>query len=156
MHPLKCVCFATIYERFVKCITAFVFIDNISIFLKGYLICYTYLSFSDVHSATVLFNFSIVGFLDALILTMVFDVALVSDEIKGGIPTNPYDWFLCVAIGVLSYAGQFALTVSLQVEAAGIATLMRKAFDIIFSYLFQITIFQVLIQHLYVHCIFFT
>ena len=117
---------------------------------------FTYLSFSDVHSATVLFNFSIVGFLDALILTMVFDVALVSDEIKGGIPTNPYDWFLCVAIGVLSYAGQFALTVSLQVEAAGIATLMRKAFDIIFSYLFQITIFQVFIQHLYVHCISFT
>ena len=105
----------------------------------------TYLSFSDVHSATVLFNFSIVGFLDALILTMVFDVALVSDEIKGGIPTNPYDWFLCVAIGVLSYAGQFALTVSLQVEAAGIATLMRKAFDIIFAYLFQITIFEVFI-----------
>ena len=86
---------------------------------------------------------------------MVFDVALVSEEIKGGIPTNPYDWFLCVAIGVLSYAGQFALTVSLQVEAAGIATLMRKAFDIIFSYLFQITIFQVFIQHLYVHCISF-
>ena len=112
---------------------------------KGLCYLFSYLSFSDVHSATVLFNFSIVGFLDALILTMVFDVALVSDEIKGGIPTNPYDWFLCVAIGVLSYAGQFALTVSLQVEAAGIATLMRKAFDIIFAYLFQITIFEVFI-----------
>ena len=117
---------------------------NITLFLKD-LLFFSFFIVSDVHSATVLFNFSIVGFLDAFILTMVFDVALVSDEIKDGIPTNPYDWLLCVAIGVLSYAGQFALTVSLQVEAAGIATLMRKAFDIIFAYLFQITIFEVFI-----------
>ena len=151
MHPLNCVCYATIFKRFVKCITAFVFVDKLKQMYKFCHITFSCLSFSDVHSATVLFNFSIVGFLDAFILTMVFDVALASEEIKGGIPTDPYDWLLCVAIGVLSYAGQFALTVSLQVEAAGIATLMRKAFDIIFSYLFQITIFEVFIQHLYVH-----
>ena len=66
-----------------------------------------------------------------------------SSPVDGGFPDNVYDWLICVAIGVLSYAGQFALTVSLQVEAAGIATLIRKAFDIIFAYLFQIVIFQV-------------
>ena len=145
MHPLNCVCYATIFKRFVNCITTIIFVHKLNtLFLKN-LLFFSFFIVSDVHSATVLFNFSIVGFLDAFILTMVFDVALVSDEIKGGIPTNPYDWLLCVAIGVLSYAGQFALTVSLQVEAAGIATLMRKAFDIIFAYLFQITIFEVFI-----------
>ena len=66
-----------------------------------------------------------------------------SSPVDGGFPDNVYDWLICIAIGVLSYAGQFALTVSLQVEAAGIATLIRKAFDIIFAYLFQIVIFQV-------------
>ena len=105
-----------------------------------------FFNISDVHSATVVFNFSIIGFIDGFILTMVFDVVLESPEIKGGLPTNVYDWLTCVAIGMLSYAGQFALTVSLQVEAAGVATLMRKAFDIIFSYLFQILIFKVIIK----------
>ena len=66
-----------------------------------------------------------------------------STEIDGGFPDNIHDWLICISIGILSYAGQFALTVSLQVEAAGIATLIRKAFDIIFAYLFQIVIFQV-------------
>ena len=66
-----------------------------------------------------------------------------SSPVDGGFPDNVHDWLICIAIGVLSYAGQFALTVSLQVEAAGIATLIRKAFDIIFAYLFQIVIFQV-------------
>ena len=96
----------------------------------------------------MLFNFSIVGLADGLILTIIFDVALDSSDVKGGLPTNAYDWLACVAIGVLSYAGQFALTVSLQVEAAGIATLMRKAFDIIFAYLFQITLFEVGIRYI--------
>ena len=63
-------------------------------------------------------------------------------EVKQVIPTNAYDWLACVAIGVLSYASQFAITVSYQMEAAGIATLMRKAFKIIFAYLFQITLFK--------------
>ena len=66
-----------------------------------------------------------------------------SSPVDGGFPDSLYDWLICIAIGILSYAGQFALTVSLQVEAAGIATLIRKAFDIIFAYLFQIVIFQV-------------
>ena len=90
----------------------------------------------------MLFNFSIVGLTDGLILTIIFDVALDSSDVKGGLPTNAYDWLACVAIGVLSYASQFAITVSYQMEAAGIATLMRKAFKIIFAYLFQITLFK--------------
>ena len=96
-----------------------------------------------MHSATVLVNYSIIGFLAGLILTLVFDVYLESSDIKGGLPTSVYDWLLLISIGVLSYAGQFALTVSLQVEAAGVAALFRKAFDIIFSYLFQIIVFKV-------------
>ena len=109
----------------------------------------TFFNIADVHSATVVFNFSIIGFIDGFIFTMVFDVVLESPEIKGGLPTDIYDWLTCVLIGILSYAGQFALTVSLQVEAAGVATLMRKAFDIIFSYLFQILIFKVIIKCLF-------
>ena len=88
-------------------------------------------------------NFGTIGLLISFILTMIFDVAMESTEMDGGFPDNIHDWLICISIGILSYAGQFALTVSLQVEAAGIATLIRKAFDIIFAYLFQIVIFQV-------------
>ena len=88
-------------------------------------------------------NFSVIGLTVCLILTIIFDVCYKSDIFKGGLPTNTYDWLLLVVIGLLSYGGQVALTVSLQIEAAGIISLMRKAFDIIFAYAFQVALFDV-------------
>ena len=48
-----------------------------------------------------------------------------------------------VAVGLLSFVAQIGLTVSLQLEEAGKVSIMRKAGDILFAFLFQITIFNV-------------
>ena len=48
-----------------------------------------------------------------------------------------------IAIGFSSFLAQILLTVSLQVEEAGKVSLMRKAGDVLFAFLFQITIFNV-------------
>lgn len=48
-----------------------------------------------------------------------------------------------VAVGLLSFLAQILLTISLQLEEAGKISVMRKAGDILFAFLFQITIFHV-------------
>ena len=61
----------------------------------------------------------------------------------GSFPTSLYEWFIIVSIGILTYVGPASLTIGLQIEMAGLLSLMRKAFAIIFSYTFQITLFGV-------------
>ena len=48
-----------------------------------------------------------------------------------------------VGVGLLSFLAQILLTVSLQLEEAGKVSIMRKAGDILFAFLFQILIFNV-------------
>ena len=50
---------------------------------------------------------------------------------------------MMVGVGLLSFVAQIGLTVSLQLEEAGKVSIMRKAGDILFAFLFQITIFNV-------------
>ena len=54
-----------------------------------------------------------------------------------------YCRYLMVAVGLLSFLAQILLTISLQLEEAGKISVMRKAGDILFAFLFQITIFHV-------------
>jgi len=49
---------------------------------------------------------------------------------------------MMVGVGLLSFVAQIGLTVSLQLEEAGKVSIMRKAGDILFAFLFQITIFH--------------
>merc|ERR1712083_1065268 len=49
---------------------------------------------------------------------------------------------MMIGIGLLSFVGQILLTLSLQLEEAGKVSIMRKAGDILFAFLFQIFIFQ--------------
>ena len=48
-----------------------------------------------------------------------------------------------VGVGLISFIAQILLTVSLQLEEAGKVSIMRKSGDILFAFLFQITIFNV-------------
>ena len=52
-------------------------------------------------------------------------------------------WCQSVRISRLLVTAQTGLTVSLQLEEAGRVSIMRKAGDILFAFLFQIFIFQV-------------
>ena len=61
----------------------------------------------------------------------------------GGFPTTAFEWLIVVSIGLLGFIGQATLTIGLQIEAAGLLSLMRKAFALIFNYTFQITLFKV-------------
>ena len=100
-------------------------------------------SFTDVPFATVLLTQSIVGFVNGVILILVFDVYHGNKELMGGYPLTLFDWFIILSIGILTYIGPASLTIGLQIEAAGLLSLMRKAFAVIFAYTFQITIFKV-------------
>ena len=53
------------------------------------------------------------------------------------------DRFMMVAVGLPSFVAQTMLTVAVQLEHAGKVSLMRKSGDILFSFLFQILIFNV-------------
>ena len=98
----------------------------------------------DVPFATVLLNFCIIGLINSVILTLVFHVYYDSNEAIGGLPNNISEWLIVAAIGLLSFVGQASLTISLQIEAAGIISLIRKAFALIFAYTFQVALFQVI------------
>ena len=74
---------------------------------------------------------------------LIFDVYYGTGEVMGSFPTSLYEWFVIISIGLLTYVGPASLTIGLQIEMAGLLSLMRKAFAIIFSYTFQITLFGV-------------
>ena len=58
-------------------------------------------------------------------------------------PKTVTGWILLTAVGVLSFIGQIMLTTACKIENAGIVALVRKAFDIVFSFLVQILVFGV-------------
>ena len=74
---------------------------------------------------------------------LIFDVYYGTGEVLGSFPTTVYEWLGIVGISLLTYIGPASLTIGLQIEMAGLLSLMRKAFAIIFSYTFQITLFGV-------------
>ena len=97
----------------------------------------------DVPFATILLTYGAVGFINGVILVLIFDVYYGTSEVMGSFPTSLYEWFVIMSIGLLTYVGPASLTIGLQIEMAGLLSLMRKAFAIIFSYTFQITLFGV-------------
>ena len=97
----------------------------------------------DVPFATVLLTYGVVGFINGVILMIVFDVYYGSKDLIEALPSTPFDWFIILSIGVLMYIGPATLTIALQIESAGLLALIRKAFSVAFSYAFQITVFKV-------------
>jgi hypothetical protein len=45
--------------------------------------------------ATVLLTYGVIGFVNGVILILVFDVYYGSKEVMGALPTTPFDWFNC-------------------------------------------------------------
>ena len=59
------------------------------------------------------------------------------------LPESGLDIFWMVLIGILSFAGQIGISLSAHFESAASLALLRKSFDVIFAFLFQIMFFQV-------------
>ena len=60
------------------------------------------------------------------------------------IPNSYIAWILLFAVGFLSFLGQIALTTACKIESAGLVSLVRKAFDIVISFMVQILVFAVI------------
>jgi len=84
-----------------------------------------------IHYSVTLTTFGTIGTLEASILMSTL-----------GRPSCGVTRLMMVGIGLLSFIGQICLTVSLQLEEAGKVSIMRKAGDILFAFLFQIFIFH--------------
>ncbi len=60
---------------------------------------------------------------------------------EADIPT-PVDAGYAVLIGLLSWVSQTTMVIAVQVEDAGVVSLVRKAFDILGAYVVQVLIFS--------------
>ncbi|ODM98051.1 Solute carrier family 35 member G1 [Orchesella cincta] len=54
---------------------------------------------------------------------------------------NVEDWGLACIIGVLFFCGQLTMTLALQIEEAGVVSLVRTC-DVLFSFVFQVMFLQ--------------
>lgn len=87
-----------------------------------------------VHYSVTLTNFGTIGTLESAVF--MFSLG------EPCIPKCGHDRYFMVGVGLMSFVAQILLTVSLQLEEAGKVSIMRKAGDILFAFLFQILIFK--------------
>ena len=59
------------------------------------------------------------------------------------LPDTYLDRFFIVFIGILSFGGQVALVLLARFESAGTTALLRKSFDVILAFAFQLIFFGV-------------
>ena len=85
-----------------------------------------------------------IGFFGAVIVRLVLHVLSYDILIWNNIiPDTLLSWCILMAVGVLSFIGQIMLITACKIENAGLVSLIRKSFDISFSFLIQILVFRV-------------
>ena len=99
-----------------------------------------YFFIPDLHWSTVLSVFGCVGFFSTFTMAVIIDGEFATKHI---FPSRFEEWAGLAAVGVLSFVIQVCFTKALQLEMASTASLERKATDVIFAFVFQITIFMV-------------
>ena len=102
------------------------------------------MTFLGVPTFTIIACFSVVGFTGALTVRIVLHFAsfdtITWDEV---LPLSYIGWILLCLVGFLSFLGQITLTTACKIENAGLVSLIRKAFDIVLSFVAQILVFGV-------------
>ena len=91
--------------------------------------------FLEVHWSVVNTIFGGLGFVECLICVLIFSPLCL--------PESPFDQLYIILIGIFSFIAQIGLVVSSQLESASTVAILRKAFDVIFAFIFQISFFQV-------------
>ena len=89
----------------------------------------------DIHWSVTVSWFGFIGFSEALAVALLLGHTCL--------PASGHERFLMVIVGACSFLGQMFLTMSGKFENAGTMALLRKAFDVIFAFIFQILFFHV-------------
>ena len=91
---------------------------------------------TDIHWSANCSALGVIGFVES---------GLVAVFILGNtcLPESGLERFYLVLIGFLSFFGQIALTLAALFESAANIGLLRKAFDVVLAFIFQILFFQV-------------
>ncbi|RWS04383.1 solute carrier family 35 member G1-like protein [Dinothrombium tinctorium] len=87
-----------------------------------------------LHHSVILFNFALVAIVETSLITYFLNGYKLPD--CGIAP-----WFL-MALGILSFYGQLLLTRALQMEEAGLVSVIRAASEVFFAFIFQIFLFK--------------
>ena len=92
--------------------------------------------FSDVHWSLNCVAVGTIGSLESF-----FAIYILSNDIC--LPESGLERFYIVLQGILSIFGQIGLTMAAIFESAANIGLLRKAFDVILAFIFQIAFFRV-------------
>ena len=97
---------------------------------------FIFIPFTDIHWSANCSALGVIGFVES---------GLVAVVILGNtcLPASGLERFYLVLIGFLSFFGQIALTLAALFESAANIGLLRKAFDVVLAFIFQILFFQV-------------
>ena len=96
-----------------------------------------FLCLTDIHWSANCSALGVIGF---------FESGLVAIVILGSstcLPESGLERFYLVLIGFLSFFAQISLTLAALFESAANIGLLRKAFDVVLAFIFQILFFQV-------------
>ena len=98
------------------------------------------MSSTDIHWSANCSALGIIGFIQ----TALFLITIMGCFC---LPELALERFYLVLIGFLSFFGQIALTMAALFESAANIGLLRKAFDVVLAFIFQILFFQVSFTH---------
>ena len=97
--------------------------------------CWYFIYIIDLHLTVPTTCFGIVGFFASTIMALIIDGSIL--------PKTWMDTGILLVGGMLSLLGQFLTTIALKLESAGKVALSIKASQILFSFIFQILLFDV-------------
>ena len=97
-------------------------------------------NFLGVHWSVILSVFGFVGTISTFILAIMIDGNMMKNHI---FPTTAWEWIALLGVGFASFIVQISFTQALRYQMAATVSLERKAADVIFAFLYQITIFMV-------------
>ena len=89
----------------------------------------------DLHPTAPIICFGVIGFIASIIMALLFDGPVL--------PKKWNDIGILLFAGMLMLLGQFLTTIALKMELAGKVALTVKSSQILFSFMFQILIFDV-------------
>ena len=93
-----------------------------------------------MHWSVILSVFGFVGSISTFILAIIIDGKMITEHI---FPASTLEWAALLGVGFSSFVVQISFTQALKYEMAATVSLERKAADVIFAFLYQVTIFMV-------------
>ena len=93
-----------------------------------------------MHWSVILSVFGFIGSISTFILAILIDGKMMTQQI---FPESILEWAALLGVGFSSLVVQISFTQALKYETAATVSLERKAADVIFAFLYQVTIFRV-------------